>query len=156
MSIVYENIISILKKLSISYKEWDHEAVFTSEDAARIRGRQDASEGAKALLFKTKESEFVLVVIPADEKADTKKIKQLHGTKDLRLASPEEVLEVTGVKIGCVTPFGLKNDVRTYVKKTVFDIDTVFLNPGLHTKTLCIKGVDLKKVMQKEHVIEFD
>eukprot|EP00325_Prymnesiales_sp_UTEX-LB-985_P015238 CAMPEP_0174760138 /NCGR_PEP_ID=MMETSP1094-20130205/108620_1 /TAXON_ID=156173 /ORGANISM="Chrysochromulina brevifilum, Strain UTEX LB 985" /LENGTH=199 /DNA_ID=CAMNT_0015966079 /DNA_START=166 /DNA_END=765 /DNA_ORIENTATION=+ len=68
-----------------------HEAVRTSEEAAQVRGASLAS-GAKAMLLATKPSdEFVLAVISASEKMDSKAFKKAGGFKSTKFATEEEV-----------------------------------------------------------------
>ena len=52
----------------------EHEAVITSEDAAKTRGFK-LKQGIKAILL-TNEKDFVVVNIPADKKVDIKKVAE--------------------------------------------------------------------------------
>lgn len=65
----------LLDEAHVRYARIEHEPVYTSEQAASVRGAS-MSQAAKSLLFKTKEGEFVLVVLPGDKRADSKKLKQ--------------------------------------------------------------------------------
>ena len=51
----YEAIIRLLDKAHIAYEKFEHEPVFTSEQAAAVRGTS-LSQGAKALLFKPRKA----------------------------------------------------------------------------------------------------
>ena len=67
-----ENLFRILDENGIEYKKSEHPPVKTSEEAARIRG-VDLKTGVKAMLLKTKQGKFILVLLPADKKIDFKK-----------------------------------------------------------------------------------
>jgi len=80
----YDKITELLRAHHINYQELDHEPVYTSQEAARIRGLS-LDEGAKSLLLKTKHK-FVLVVLAGSKKLDSKKLKNILSVKDLRFA----------------------------------------------------------------------
>src|SRR5438105_338922 len=100
----YEKIIQLLDQSQILYELLEHEAVYTSEQAAKIRGLS-LDQGAKSLLLKAK-NDFILVVLPGNKKLDSKRVKQLLFVKDLRFATPEEVKEIMGCEVGACYPFG--------------------------------------------------
>lgn len=118
---LYEKIINLLKQNNIDYQEFRHEPVRTSEEAAQVRG-SNLSEGAKALIFKcttssTLESadlntkidsqyEFIQLIVPGNHLVDKDKFKDSYKFTKLKMASPEEVLEISGVEPGGVPPFG--------------------------------------------------
>ena len=140
----YHAITSFLESKNVPYEVLEHEAVFTSEQAARVRGT-NLHQGAKALLFKAKD-EFVLVVMPADKKGDSKKIKTILGVKDLRFATPEEVKEIMGCEIGACYPFGNLIDLRMVVDEGLADNEVIAFNAGDHTRSLKIKYRDYSAV----------
>lgn len=141
----YEAIIRLLDEAHVEYETFEHEPVFTSEEAAAVRGVSTA-QAAKALLFKTKQGEFVLVVLPGDKRADSKKLKALLGTKELRFASPEEVEAKMGCKIGACYPLGIIAGLRTVVDESLAQNETIFFNPGRHDISLKMRYADYLKV----------
>ncbi|MCX7137422.1 MAG: hypothetical protein NTW47_12520, partial [Proteobacteria bacterium] len=66
---VFDRLTGLLDSHGVAYDVSRHEPVFTSEEAARVRGAPLAS-GAKALICKAGES-FVLFVMPADRRLDS-------------------------------------------------------------------------------------
>src|SRR3954463_7462177 len=99
---VFERIRERLTQQSVAFTVLRHEPVFTSEQAAAVRGTPLGS-GAKALVVKAGEA-FVLFVLPAHRKLDSKKAKAALGVRDLRFATKEEVLEKTGLLPGSIPP----------------------------------------------------
>lgn len=143
---VLENIKKILEEKNIPFEISEHEPVYTSEDAARVRG-VELKTGVKALVTKTYEGRFVLVLVCADKRADLERIAELEGTKNNRLASPEEVIETTGCEIGSVPPFGHMTELKTYFDKEILENEYVNFNGGLHTVSIRMKAVNLKEVV---------
>jgi Ala-tRNA(Pro) deacylase len=143
----FESVKEFLNRNGISYQVSEHEAVFTSEEAARVR-KVELRTGLKALVLKTKEGNFVEGLIAADRRIDLKKLARIIGTIKLTLASPEEVLSEAGCEIGSVHPFGNLNDLPTYIDVSVLENETVNFNAGLHTISIQMKTDDLIKAIR--------
>lgn len=85
-------------------------------------------EIAKSMLFKLKDR-YIIVVMAGDKKIDNRKFKDTFQCK-ARMASPDEVLEVTGHPVGGVCPYGLKNDVDIYYDISLKNYNTVYPAAG--------------------------
>ena len=146
----YEEIINLLKTNNISYKETEHEPVYTSEQAAKVRGIS-ASQGAKSLLLKCKD-DFILIVLSGDRKLDSKKLKNLLKIKEFRFALPEEVKDKMGCEIGDCYPFGNLIELPTYIDNSLSKNDIISFNPGLHTRSIEIKWQDFYSLVKPKMV----
>ncbi len=68
------------------------------------------------------EGEFVMLVFPADQKFNSKKVLESLNIKNIRFATEEEVGELTsGVQIGGVPPFGNLFNLPVYADPSLFD-----------------------------------
>src|SRR5438128_2244926 len=101
---VFERLHHWLEQSGIHFSVLRHEPVYTSEQAAAVRGTSLAS-GAKALVVKAGDR-FVLFVLPADRKLDSRKARAVVGVRSLRFATREEVQHRTGLQPGSIPPFG--------------------------------------------------
>jgi Ala-tRNA(Pro) deacylase len=101
---VYERLVQLLRSAGLDFREVQHEPTLTSADSARVRG-EPLGVGAKALLLKC-DGEFRLFVLPADRKLNSKLVRSALGVKDVRFATPDELLALTGLVPGSVPPFG--------------------------------------------------
>jgi Ala-tRNA(Pro) deacylase len=101
---IFERVANLLNEHGIAFQVLRHEPVYTSEEAARIRGTPLAS-GAKALICKGEQG-FVMFVVPADRKLDSHAVRRAKGWRKLRFATREEVLELTGLAPGSIPPLG--------------------------------------------------
>src|SRR4051812_45978957 len=79
---VFERVSSLLAAKSIPFEVLRHLPVFTSEEAATVRGTPLAS-GAKALICKA-DDRFLMIVLPADRKLASKAVRRAGGIKSLR------------------------------------------------------------------------
>ena len=59
----------------------------------------------KTLLFTTKTGEHVMILLPADKSAVSGHLKKAIGSKNIRLAHPDAVQDLTGYAIGSIPPF---------------------------------------------------
>lgn len=100
---------------------------------------------AKSILFKAKNEEYLMVVSAGDVKLDSKAIKELVGQR-VRMANPEEVLEVTGFQIGGVCPFALKQPVPIYLDESLLRYDLVYAAAGTANTALPISFQELIRV----------
>lgn len=138
---VFEKIKDLLDRENISYEVIEHEPVHTSADAARVRDT-DLSQGAKALIMIGDKNPY-LFVVPANLRADFKKIKTAVGIKDLRMASPDEVVELTTLKIGSIPPIGKAIGLSSYFDSSFAEKDDVVFNAGSLTTSIVMKASDL-------------
>jgi Ala-tRNA(Pro) deacylase len=128
---VFERIERWLRDGGIPFTVLRHEPVFTSEQAAAVRGTSLAS-GAKALVVKA-DDRFVLFVLPADRKLDSRKARTALGVKALRFASREEVEQLTGLQPGSIPPFGSLFSLPTSCDPALADNPSINFNAGDHT-----------------------
>jgi Ala-tRNA(Pro) deacylase len=127
---VFERLQDKLSQAGVVFTVLRHEPVFTSEQAAAVRGTP-LSSGAKALVVKAGER-FVLLVVPADRKLDSRKARTSLGVKALRFATPEEVLSLTGLKPGSIPPFGSLFALPTYCDLALALNESINFNAGDH------------------------
>ncbi|GIN84478.1 hypothetical protein J6TS2_08640 [Heyndrickxia sporothermodurans] len=80
---------------------------------------------AKTLSFRGQSEKAILVVAAGDTKIDNKKFRNTFGIK-AKMLTPEEVLEQTGHAIGGVCPFGLANELDTYLDVSLKRFQSVF------------------------------
>lgn len=141
---VFERIVEVLKVAGVPYKTYDHEPVYTSEQAAKIR-KTALHTGLKALVMYA-DGKPVMIAVPADYKVDFKRFKEEFKVKDLRMATAEEVEKVVLVPIGAVPPFGEIFGIPLYVDKNIKENKTIVFNAGMHTRSISLLETDYEKV----------
>jgi len=148
---VTSQILDVLKQNNCWFETFEHEAVRTSEAAAKTRPSYSLNQGAKAIIIRAKipneGKKFVMLVIPADQKFSNDKVKAALGAKDIRFATEEEVEEVTsGVKPGAVPPFGNFFGLEVVCDKSLFDNEKIVFNAGERTFSVAMKSGDYQKL----------
>jgi Ala-tRNA(Pro) deacylase len=137
---VCDRLNTLLAQSGTSFKVLRHEPVYTSEQAAAVRGTA-LSSGAKALIIKVADR-FVLMVLPADRKLDSKQARSLMGVKGLRFASREEVKSLTGLEPGSIPPFGSLFGMATYCDPALADNPSINFNAGDHSISVQMSYAD--------------
>jgi len=146
----YDKIIKLLVEHDVEYWVIEHQHIHTSEEAAKVRGTS-TSEGAKSLMLKSGDS-FVMAIVRGDKKLDSRKLRSLLGVRKLKFASPEEVEQVMGCKIGSCYPFGNLIPLDTYADETLGENTWISYSPGVHNKSIRMKWADYKKIAKPEVV----
>lgn len=136
----YADIFQLLQDSNIQFESFEHEPVFTSEQAAAVRGLS-ADEGAKSLLINA-EGKHVLVVLPGNKKLSSSKLRKVLGVKDARFATPEAVRENMGCEIGSCYPLGNVCGLQTYVDESLGQNEWISFNPGKHDVSIRMRYDD--------------
>ncbi len=137
---ILERLLGKLRDAGIAFTMTHHRPVFTSAEAAEVRGTTLHS-GAKALVVKAGE-QFVMVVMPADTSLDSVALRRLLGCKRTRFANREELLELTGLEPGSVPPFGSLFDLPTICDPDLGDNESINFNAGSHTNSIQMTYAD--------------
>ena len=145
---VFDRVESLLKQHGIAFQVLRHEPVYTSEEAARVRGTPLAS-GAKALIVKGEEG-FVMFVVPADRKLDSHAVRRAKGWKKMRFATREEVLELTGLTPGSIPPFGSLFGLPTLCDERLGENEVINFNAGDHGISVSMRYADYVQVEKPE------
>ena len=143
-----------LEKLNIPHQIFRHETPVDSfEKAASDRG-QRPSQIVRTILFRVTEDEFALVLVAGAGQISWKILRKLLGRSRITMATEEEVLAVTGYRIGTVGPFGLVKPVRMLIESSVLKEEEVSIGSGMRDTAVIIKSADLKKALEPVDVVE--
>ena len=120
----------------------------TANDAATAVG---CNVGAivKSLLFKIGDK-FCLCLVSGDKRCSLNKLKKKLNEKDVLMASPEEVKQVTGYTIGGVSPIGHLVKIKIYMDKNLERFSKVFAAAGHPNAIFGISFFELKKLTNAE------
>jgi Ala-tRNA(Pro) deacylase len=137
---IFERVHELLQGAHVPFTVLRHEPVFTSEQAAAVRGTPLAS-GAKALIVKAGDG-FVMFVLPADRKLDNRKARAALNVKALRFATREEVEQLTTLQPGSIPPFGKLFGLPTYCDPALADNPLINFNAGDHAISVQMSYAD--------------
>ncbi len=132
-----------LTTLGVAHREFHHQGPLRSlEQAAAERGQQP-EQIVRSLLFRISEGEYVMVLVAGPEQLSWKRLRRYMGTSRLTMASPEEVLQITGYPLGAVAPFGLPQPIKVVVDESVRAQTEISLGSGVRGTGIIMQAADL-------------
>ncbi len=100
----------------------------TANDAANSLNTEVGSI-VKSLLFRN-EGNFFLCLVSGDKRCSLNKLKKIFNSKDLSMASPDEVKDQTGYTIGGVSPVGHKCKLEILVDESLNRFKNLYAAAG--------------------------
>ena len=144
-------IYDILLDLGITYKEIEHEPVYTVEEAQSIKARI-SGVGCKNLFLTDKaKAKYLLVILEEGKRADLKQLASITESSHLSFANSDELYEILHLFPGSISPFGIIADEE---KQVVLLIDAdlrgkcLLFHPNTTKKTLSIHFEDLIRFIE--------
>ena len=151
-----------VKRAEKALKEFD-ETLSVTELENTARTAVDAAKSlncevgaiVKSLLFKNGDN-FFLCLVSGDKRCSLKKLKKFFNSKDLSMASPDDVKEQTGYTIGGVSPIGHINSLQILVDSSLNRFKNLYAAAGHPNCIFKINFNDLIKISNGsiEDVIE--
>ena len=133
-------------------KEFDpNQKVIVLNSSARTALEAASSLGCevgaivKSLLFKT-ENSFLLCLVAGDKKASLNKIKKKLDTKDLLMATADNVKIITGFTIGGVSPIGHVKKIDILIDNSLERFNSLYAAAGHPNCVFKISFKDLHKI----------
>jgi Ala-tRNA(Pro) deacylase len=138
-----DRLAEFLESQGISYEVVEHPARSTAAADARAAGilPQDA---AKTVVLRDGD-DFRVAVIPASERLDLHKLRDLLGAGDsLRLASEDEIASrFTDFEVGALPPFAPLLPAPEVMDRRLLDHDRIFCAGGDHRHGVMVSPHDM-------------
>ena len=142
-----------LEKLGVPHKIFRHETLVTSfEQAASDRG-QRAAQVVRSILFRIAEDEFIMALVAGPAQISWKILRKHLGRSRITMATEDEVLAVTGYRIGTVNPFGLPRQLKVLVDPGVMGEEEVSIGSGMRNVAIILKSADLLHALKDAEVV---
>ncbi|HSB02174.1 MAG TPA: YbaK/EbsC family protein [Anaerolineales bacterium] len=142
-----------LETQHIPHRVFRHEQPVESLEQAASDRNQEAEQIVRSILFQIRSGEFVMVLVAGPAQVDWKKLRQLVGRSRIRMAAEDEVLEVTGYRVGTVSPFGLKNPVRILIDASVLKEEEISTGSGIRNVAIILKSADLQRALAGAEIV---
>jgi len=143
-----------LDQLGIPHRLFHHETPVTSFEQAASDRKQRPEQIVRSILFQVRPGEFIMVLMAGRGQVDWKKLRQLVRRSRVRMATEDEVLEVTGYRIGTVSPFGVKNQFRILLDASVLREEKISIGSGVRNTAIIMKSEDVHKALGDVEIVE--
>lgn len=144
-----------LDAMGIEHRVFIHEQPVTSFEEAASHRNQRPGQIVRSILFNIRPDEFLMVLVAGPDQIDWKKLRQFVKRSRVRMATEEEVLEVTGYRIGTVSPFGVKNQIQVLIDASVLQEAEVSIGSGIRNTAIIMQSADLRKALDKSEIVNF-
>jgi Ala-tRNA(Pro) deacylase len=145
------DLFGFLAQHAISYDRYDHEPVFTCDEAERAVPPIPAAHTKNLFLRDKKGLRHWLLVTTCAKSVDLKQVAEEIDADKLSLGSPERLARHLGVTPGAVTILALINDpshaVELVVDEDVWRAETIRAHPLVNTATLAVSQSDVRRFL---------
>lgn len=98
----------------------------------------------KTIVLQNERKEGVLVLMHGDKEVSTRNLARQLGMKHLELADEKQANKWTGFLFGGTSPFGTKTALPVMVEKTIWDLDTIYINGGKRGFLVAVRSEALR------------
>ena len=143
-------VYTCLEGLNIAYEQVDHEAAMTMEDCLAIDEALGVSMCKNLFLCNRQETEFYLLLMPADKPFRTKELSAQIGSARLSFAKETHMLELLDIHPGAVSVMGLMNDregqVQLLIDEDLLKNEHLGCHPCVNTSSMKLTTKDVLEV----------
>jgi Cys-tRNA(Pro) deacylase len=143
-----------LEKLGIPHMVFNHAGQVNSLEQAAQERDQRPEQVVRSILFRIGEGEFIMALVAGPAQISWKRLRQHLGISRLTMASEDEVLAVTGYRIGAVSPFGLPQPLRFLVDPGILDEEVISLGSGVRGTAIIMNSTDLLRALNKAEEVQ--
>jgi len=143
-----------LDQLGIPYKRMDFSPQ-TEKGAANVAQALGFAQRAmvKTLIFETDRGEHALIMVGADQNAISGHLKKVLGSRNIKMAAPTTVIEVTGYEIGSIPPFSWQPPgFRSIMELSLMDEAELGVGTGQWGQEIIISPANLRLASSEQIV----
>lgn len=140
----------IIEELKLNPRIVTHEPILNYETADKVDKELGLTgTETKSLFLKSKNDNYYLYITLAGRRMDSKALKSILGEK-INMVSGDEMVELTGMQPGCMTPFGLQEGLikSIVIDSKIFDEEKLILAFGSETMSMEISKDEFKVLME--------
>ncbi len=93
-------------------------------------------------------------LVAGPDQISWKALRKHLGRSRISMASEEEVLAVTGYRIGTVGPFGLPRPLKVLIEAGVMREEEVSIGSGMRNTAVILKSDDLYHALKDAEIVE--
>lgn len=140
-------VYDFLDKAGVEYVTLTHRPAFTMEECEAVRREAGAPVFKNLFLTNRQQTDFYLLMIPADKPFKTKYLSSQLGCARLSFASADDMEKYLHIHPGAVSPMGLIHDtghkVRLIIDSDLKNVGRYACHPCVNTASLVLDLDDL-------------
>jgi Ala-tRNA(Pro) deacylase len=142
-----DKLESYLRDNGVGFESHTHPEAYTAQTVAaseHVSGKQFAKN-----VILVCDGKLTMAVVPAHEKVDLERFKEVTGAGDVRLAQEDEFASrFEDSDPGAQPPFGNLYEVPTYVDEALTNQQTIVVQAGTHTDTISLSYADYERLVK--------
>lgn len=145
-TLLHPDVHRQLTTLGIGFEEMECDPELADTAAFCAHYDVDPADSANTILVASKRppDQYAVCIVLATTRLDANRaVRDAMGWKKLSFAPAEVTLEITGMEIGGVTPFGLDDDLPVLIDAAVMTRPEIVLGGGNRTSKLRMAPVGL-------------
>jgi Ala-tRNA(Pro) deacylase len=139
-------IVEFLDGAGIGYELVEHEPVMSAAGEARV-AHVPPDQVAKTVVLHDG-SAYVIAAIPASERLDLHKLRELLGaTRQLRLADEDEIArDFPSLEVGAVPPFGPMVPAAEVIDRALLEQERILCPAGDHRHSVLVDPREVVRI----------
>jgi Ala-tRNA(Pro) deacylase len=147
-----EDLEAYLREQEVAFALQHHPVAYTAQEVAAAE-HVPGDTLAKVVMVMA-DDRLVMLTVPATHRVNLRKVAELVGAEEARLAEETEFAAVfPGCEPGAMAPFR-RQDVALYLDESLASAKTIAFQAGTHTDTISMTFADYAKLAEPE-VAEF-
>jgi prolyl-tRNA editing enzyme YbaK/EbsC (Cys-tRNA(Pro) deacylase) len=139
-------VLDQLESLGLDYDvvECDPDLADTAAFCEAYGYSAEDSANAIVVVGKTNPPAFAICLVLADSRLDVNKVvRKKLGVRKCSFASAEQTIDLTGMQIGGVTPFGTSTELPLWIDARVMEREQVIIGGGSRDRKLLVPPATL-------------
>ena len=152
---IENSVVAQLESLGIDYEmfEIDPDFADTAQFCEKYGFPLENSGNTIVVASKRGQKKHCACIVTATDRLDVnKRVKGLMEVSRASFAGAEETIELTGMMVGGVTPFGLPSDLPIYADAKLQSLDYVILGGGGRSTKVRLAPSELDKLPNLEFI----
>ena len=152
---IENSVVAQLESLGIDYEmfEIDPDFADTAQFCEKYGFPLENSGNTIVVASKRGQKQHCACIVTATDRLDVnKRVKGLMEVSRASFAGAEETIEITGMVVGGVTPFGLPSDLPIYADAKLQSLDYVILGGGGRSTKVRLAPSELDKLPNLEFI----
>jgi len=148
-------VSQVLTAKGIPHQQFTHPGPIHSLEQAAAERNQTIYQIVRSILFRLSEGEYAMVLVAGPFQVSWKALRSYFNQSRLTMATPDEVLQVTGYELGAVSPFGIPPDIPILMDEAVLSQPAISMGSGVRGTAVLLTTDNLLKALGEIQIGQF-